>query len=256
VIYSTAAAGQAPATGPAQESSFPDFRFAPNIGRHADVYEVENRALHRAGHVLGAMRGLAPWAGGAIVDLGCGTGYWLPVYAADAGHVVGIEPDPALRASAVRRVSRTAAGLAVDVLAGSAEHIPLADACADVVHARFAYFFPPGTEAGLTEALRVLKPGGRLVVVDNDYRWGEFAELLAASAQNPPLQTAASTDRWWAERGSTRHEVRSELRFDSRADLAAVLHIEFPAEVAGAWLDRHPVATGLSYGYVLFALTA
>jgi SAM-dependent methyltransferase len=250
-----------PGSAVGQDASFSDFRFAPNIGRHADIYELENRALHGAGHVLAAMRGMAPWDGRAIVDLGCGTGYWLPVYAADAGHVIGIEPDPALRAAASRRAgrsvpSRTVPWPAVEVLAGSAEHIPLASASADVVHARFAYFFPPGTEAGLTEVLRVLKPGGRLVVVDNDYRWGEFAELLAASAQNPPAQTAAATDRWWAERGATRHEVRSELRFASRADLAAVLHIEFPAEVARAWLDQHPVATGLSYGYVLFAVTA
>ncbi len=282
----TAATARTGIAGP--DSSFPDFRFAPNIGQHADVYEIENLAFHRAGHVLAAMRGLAPWAGRTIVDLGCGTGYWLPVYAADAGHVIGIEPDPALRAAAVRRISSTAprraqdvlarsaqdvlarsaqdvlagsvqdvlAGPAVDVLAGSAEHIPLSDAWADVVHARFAYFFPPGTEAGLTEALRVLKPGGQLVVVDNDYRWGDFAELLAAAALNPPLQTAATTDRWWAERGATRHEVRSELRFTSRQDLAAVLHIEFPAEVARAWLDRHPAVSGLTYGYVLFAVTA
>jgi SAM-dependent methyltransferase len=268
IIFTSAAAAMMEAAGAdstaRQEPSFPDFRFAPNIGQHADVYEIENLAFHHAGHVLAAIRGLAPWAGREIVDLGCGTGYWLPVYAAQAGHVVGIEPDPALRAAALRRLSQTApgpaadvlAGPAVDVLAGSAEHIPLADFSADVVHARFAYFFPPGTEAGLTEALRVLKPGGRLVVVDNDYRWGEFAGLLAASAASPPLQTAATTDRWWAERGATRHEVRSELRFASRADLAAVLHIEFPAQVARAWLDRHPAATGLTYGYVLFAVTA
>jgi ubiquinone/menaquinone biosynthesis C-methylase UbiE len=234
-------------------AAFADFRFAPNIGGHAEVYELENRAFRQAGHVLEAMRRLAPWTGRTIVDLGCGTGFWLGIYAAEASRVIGVEPDPALLTAARLR---TADETRIEVLAGSAEHVPLPDSSADVVHARFAYFFPPGTDAGLAEVFRVLRPGGRLVVVDNDYRSGEFSGLLAASAVNPPAQTAARTDRWWADRGASRHEVRSELRFARRADLAAVLHIEFPAEVADAWLSRNPRATGLSYGYVLFAVTA
>ncbi len=162
------------------------------------------------------MRALAPWADRTIVDLGCGTGYWLRRYAADAARVIGLEPDPALRDAA----SNSAANLArTEILAGSAEHIPLADDSADVVHARFAYFFPPGTDAGLAEVLRVLRPGGRLVVVDNDYRWGEFAGLLGASASRPPLETAAFVDAWWRGRGAIRQEVRSRLEFTSRADL-------------------------------------
>jgi SAM-dependent methyltransferase len=234
-------------------AEFPDWRFAPNIGGHPGSYELENEAIDRAGHVLAAMRQLAPWAGKTIADLGCGTGYWLPRYTADAAGVIGIEPDPALRSAALARASALPA---VDVLAGSAERIPLQDRSVDIVHARFAYFFPPGAHAGLAEVLRVLRPGGHLVVVDNDYRWGEFARLLAASAAWPPRHTAATVDAWWRERGARRHEVRSELRFASRADLAAVLHIELPDAVAAAWLRQHPAATGLSYGYVLFAVTA
>lgn len=239
--------------GPGTSARFPDWRFAPNIGAHPDCYEIENRALEQAGHVLAAMRAIAPWAGRTIIDLGCGTGYWLRTYAADAGRVIGVEPDPALRETA----SRAAAGLPrTEVLAGSAEHLPIADASVDVVHARFAYFFPPGADGGLAEVLRVLRPGGHLVVVDNDYRTGEFARLLAASASQPPSRTAAAVDAWWQQRGATRHEVRSELRFTSRADLAAVLNIEFPAPVAAAWLRRNPAATGLSYSYALFAVRA
>ncbi len=234
-------------------TEFPDWRFAPNIGGHPASYELENEAIDRAGHVLAAMRHLAPWAGKTIADLGCGTGYWLPRYAADAARVLGIEPDPALRSAALTRVSSLSAA---DVLAGSAERIPLSDRSVDVVHARFAYFFPPGAHAGLAEVLRVLRPGGHLVVVDNDYRWGEFSRLLAASAVRPPLETAATVDAWWRGRAARRHEVRSELRFVSRDDLSAVLHIELPDTVAAAWLRQHPAATSLSYGYVLFAVTA
>ena len=233
-------------------AEFPDWRFAPNIGGHPTSYELENQAVDRAGHVLTAMRRLAPWAGKTLVDLGCGTGYWLPRYASNAAGVIGIEPDPALRSAALRRTSSLPA---TEVLAGSAERIPLPDGSVDVVHARFAYFFPPGAEVGLAEVLRVLRPGGQLVAVDNDYRWGEFARLLAASASRSPLETAAIVDSWWRERGARRHEVRSELRFASRADLAAVLHIELPDSVAATWLRQHPAAASLTYGYVLFAVT-
>jgi ubiquinone/menaquinone biosynthesis C-methylase UbiE len=139
------------------------------------------------------------------------------------------------------------------VLPGSAEHLPLGDASVDVVHARFAYFWPPGCAAGLAEVLRVLKPGGTLVVVDNDQRAGEFAELLRAAA-NTALGQADTTDAWWAARGASRTEVMSRWQFSSRNDFEAVLRLEFPAEVAGPWLADHPDAFGLSYGYVLFAL--
>ncbi len=244
----------------AARTAYPDWRFAPNIGGHPDAYEIENRALDPDGHVLAAMRRLAPWDGRRIVDLGCGTGYWLPGYARDAAAVTGVEPDPALRVRAATRVH----GLPrVEVVPGSAEHLPLADHSVDVVHARFAYFLGPGIadpdarpgDAGLAEVMRVLRPGGTLVVVDNDYRWGQFAGLLAAAASVRPRHTADAVDAWWRERGATRHEVRSHWRFASRADLTAVLNIEVPASVARAWLARHPAVTSLSCGYVVYAVT-
>ncbi len=233
-------------------AAFPDWRVSPNIHVSPDVYEIENQAIARAGHVRAALRALAPWDGRVLVDLGCGTGFWLPAYLSEPGRahrVIGVEPDPVLLQRAAARV----AGLEdVSVVAGSAEHIPLPDRSADVVHAMFAYFLSPGGDAGLAEVLRVLRPGGSLVVVDNDYRWGQFAGLLAAAATTPPSRKAAEIDAWWRDRGATRHEVRSEWRFAGREDLEAVLSIEFPAEVAGDWLAANPATTGLTYGYVLF----
>jgi SAM-dependent methyltransferase len=286
----SAGGARGPAEATAIGDALPDWRFAPNIGGHPDVYEIENRAVDPDGHVLAAMRNLAPWDGRTLVDLGCGTGFWLPGYARDAARVIGVEPDPALRARAEARIR----GLArAEVVPGSAEHLPLPDRSADVVHARFAYFLSPGIvagedrlsagtphagpgagnraggaaangtgyaagapgDAGLAEVMRVLRPGGSLVVVDNDYRWGEFADLLAAAASVPPQHTARTIDAWWRDRGATRHEVRTRWRFAGRADLAAVLGIEVPAPVARDWLARHPAATGLTYGHVLFTVT-
>jgi SAM-dependent methyltransferase len=225
--------------------SFPDYAPAPNQGERPAEYEIENRAVDPDGLVLAAMRKLAPWVDRTLVDLGCGSGYWLPGYADEAAAVIGIEPDPALVPMAAARDPR------VTVLPGSAEHIPLQDASVDVVHARFAYFWPPRCEAGLAEVRRVLRPGGALVVVDNDQRSGEFADLLAA-ADYTSLGQADVTDAWWAERGASRTVVLSRWEFTSRVDFETVLRVEFPGGVADRWLAAHPGTTGLSYGYVLF----
>jgi predicted RNA methylase len=94
----------------------PDFKRAPNQGGNIELYEVENRALDPDGHLLAAMRARAPWAGRTLLDLGCGSGYWLGGYADEAAEVIGVEPDPRLLPLAAGRDPR------VRVLRGSAEH--------------------------------------------------------------------------------------------------------------------------------------
>jgi SAM-dependent methyltransferase len=231
---------------------FSDYRYSANITENPVVYELENAAFDSDGHVWAAMQQLAPWAGRTIVDLGCGTGFWLPRYLADASAVIGLEPHPAVRAAAVARMA--ACGAAVEVRAGSAEHSGLPDASVDVIHARFAYFFGPGREAGVAEALRILRPGGALVVVDNDYRWGDFAALLRAGLVARGTVDPAAVDRFWRQAGATGFDVRSSWRFATPAQLAAVLRIELPRDVADGWLAAHPGAVGLSYGYRLWRL--
>jgi SAM-dependent methyltransferase len=230
-------------------AELPDFQPAPNQGGRPDLYEIENLAADPDGLVLAAMRALAPWAGRTLVDLGCGSGFWLSTYVAEAARVIGIEPDPRLLPLAERRDS------GAEVLPGSAEHLPLPDASVDVVHARFAYFWPPKCAAGLTEVLRVLRPGGALVVVDNDHQRGEFADLLRAvdgSAQG----CGEVTDAWWARRGAERTAVLSRWQFATRSDFEDVLRLEFPRPIADSWLAARPSAVGLSYGYALFTVKA
>jgi SAM-dependent methyltransferase len=225
-----------------------DFAPAANQGGNPGLYEIENAGMDRRGLVLDAMRASAPWAGRVLLDLGCGSGFWLPRYAEEAAEVIGVEPDVQLLPSARARDPR------VQVLHGSAEHLPLADGSVDVVHARFAYFFPPGCDAGLAEVMRVLRPGGALAVVDNNLCVGQFAQLLRASPWAAPQGGGQPTDQWWAQRGAQRTEIESDWQFDHRADLEAVLRMEFPTAVADAWLADHPDTLGLSYGYVLFTV--
>jgi SAM-dependent methyltransferase len=233
---------------PISAANVPDFRSAPNQGGNIELYELENQALDPCGYVLAAMRARAPWAGRTLLDLGCGSGYWLSGYAGEAAEVTGVEPDPRLLHAAAARDRRAR------VLHGSAEHIPLPDQSVDVVHARFAYFFPPGCDAGLAEVMRVLRPGGTLVSVGNDLRAGDFAGLVRAAGSALVPAGGDEAEAWWAARGADRTTVRSRWRFASRADFEAVLRMEFPPRVADPWLAARPGAVGLSYSYALFAI--
>lgn len=225
----------------------PDWRLAPNIHQHPELYALENAALRRDGRLEAALRACADWSGRELLDIGCGTGFWLPVYAEDAARVIGVEPDPQL----VARLDATTHER-VATRQGSAEHLPLPDASVDLAHARFAYFFGPGSERGLEEVRRVLRPGGVFVAIDNSWRGGEFAQLLEWSTQGNGMIDPGETDAWWAERGATRVEVEGGWHCASPAELEQILRIEFSDEVVDRFLACREPSARISYHFALY----
>lgn len=229
-----------------------DWVRAPNIAGNVDTYELENEALARDGRLDAALRDVQNWSGQRLLDIGCGTGFWLPRYAAEASHVVGVEPDDRLVDLAA---DRTGLLPNAEVLRGSAEHLPVDFSTVDVAHARFAYFFGEGADAGLEEVRRVLEPGGVFVAVDNDWGWGRFAELLRdATGGNADIDPEA-TDEWWRDRGAQRVNVKGGWQARSPGELERILRIEFPGDVVDRYVGRHPDASSLSYGFALFVWT-
>lgn len=206
---------------------------SPNIWQHPDVYEIENRAVDRAGALTRLMQDLAQWSGRDVLDVGCGTGFHLPLFAEAARSVTGIEPHRDLAAIARRRVRRLEH---VRVLQASAADLPLEKASVDVVHARWAYFFGPGCEPGLDELERVVRPGGRAFVIDNDPPRSTFGEWFR---RGYPDVEHAQVAAFWADQGWERHPVEMAWTFDSREDLEAVVRIEFAADVAEEILAGH-----------------
>jgi len=179
------------------------------------------------------MREQADWAGRVVLDVGCGTGFHLPRFAQSASRVYGVEPHPGLLRLAARR-TRSLAG--VTVLAGTAQQVPLPDASVDVVHARWAYFFGPGCEPGLAELARVVRRGGTAFVIDNDATRSTFGAWFRRSS---PHVDPVAVERFWSGHGWTRTPLDLEWRFDSRADLEAVVRIELTPAVADAALAEH-----------------
>jgi ubiquinone/menaquinone biosynthesis C-methylase UbiE len=207
---------------------------SPNIWHHADVYEIENRAVDPDGVIEKAMLAVRDWDGANVLDLGCGTGFHLPRFAATAAKVVGVEPHGEL-ADAARR--RTKDLTNVEVRQGTAQKLPIPDASVDVMHARWAYFFGPGCEPGLAELDRVMRRGGTAFVIDNDGSRSTFGRWFS---QYYPMIKPPEVERFWTARGWQRAALDMGWRFERREDLEAVIRIEFKPAEAEAIIASHP----------------
>ena len=219
---------------------------SPNIWETPDVYEVENRGVDRAHVIEDAMRAVLDWSGLDVVDIGCGTGYHLPVFARDARTVVGVEPHPPLASLAAQRVSSMPT---VSVREEGAAAIGVPDSSFDVAHARWAYFFGPGSEPGLVELDRVVRPGGAAFVIDNDATRSTFGQWFRRAL---PSYDPRAVERFWERQGWQRERLDIRWDFDSREDFEAVVGIEFAPEHADLILAEHPDATGVDYAVNLW----
>jgi ubiquinone/menaquinone biosynthesis C-methylase UbiE len=107
--------------------------------------------------------------GERALEVGCGTGEVAQrarVRVGADGHVSGIDPSVDMIAQAQRKAIR--GGLDIDYRVGAIEALPYAEASFDVVLSSLMMHHLPDAlkQAGLTEVWRVLKPGGRLLIVD------------------------------------------------------------------------------------------
>ena len=188
------------------------------------------------------MATIAPWTDRDVLDLGCGTGFHLPLFAATARSVRGVEPNPELVALARRRTRRLEN---VEVIEGLAQEIPIPAGTCQVVHARWAYFFGPGAEPGLAELERVIAPGGTALIIDNDPTRSTFGRWFSEGF--PTVDPVAVETFWTAHRWS-RERVDMGWRFESREDLEAVVRLELPPPVAEAAVAGH---VGLEIDYAV-----
>jgi SAM-dependent methyltransferase len=221
-------------------------RPSPNIWGSPATYEIENHAVDRDGVLWSALRERADWTDRDVHDIGCGTGFHLPQFAATARSVTGVEPHEPLVAIARRRVRRLPN---VRVRTGVAGALPVPDASVDVAHARWAYFFGPGSEPGLAELDRVMRHGGTAFVIDNDPERSTFGGWFRRGF---PEVDPAAVERFWSVHGWSRERLDIAWTFDSRDDFEAVVRIELPTAVAEEVLIGHPDATGVDYAVNLW----
>ncbi|MFG1658272.1 methyltransferase domain-containing protein [Micromonospora chersina] len=141
------------------------------IGR-LDAAETEAgvvRLRHRSYELLD----LSP--GASVVDVGCGTGRAVAELDQRGAAAIGVDPDELMIATARRRWP------GAEFRMGSAESLPLPEHAVSGYRADKVLHVLPDPAAALAEAHRVLTPGGRIVLVGQDW------DALMIDSSHPEL---------------------------------------------------------------------
>ncbi len=181
---------------------------------HADVALIERRLLE-----------LVPAGTGArLVDIGTGTGRILQIFAPRIGYGLGI--DLSHEMLTVARVNLDDPAFAnCEVQQGDMYRLPCRDAKFDIAIVNMVLHYAEHPGEVIEEAARVLRPGGRLVVVDfaphenvalreeHAHRWAGFSDAtiagyFASAGMEPPDGEAIAEGRltvsiWSAERAAS-----------------------------------------------------
>ena len=177
---------------------------ARSFGAAAQLY-----AAARPSYPVDAVRLVVPADARRVLDLGAGTGKLTSVLL-DLGHeVVAVEPDDDMRALIDPRA---------EVLAGTAEDVPVAEASVDAVVVGQAWHWFDEA-AALRSVRRVLRPGGTLGllwnVLDDTAGWPQalaqhvgMEDRLSLVNRDDTQPTAATTGRW--RRQLVRHEQAAD----------------------------------------------
>ena len=108
---------------------------------------------------------LAAPADADVLDIGCGSGNGLRLLGRRcSGRLAGVDPSPTMVEMSRRSNAGADSEGRLQIRLGSATELPFDDDSFDVVTAIETLYFWPAPERGLREALRVLRPGGRLAI--------------------------------------------------------------------------------------------
>lgn len=151
----------------------------------ASIYDLRVRLFLRWREP--ALRALRPLPGDTVLDLACGTGLNFPYILArigPGGRIVGVDCTRAMLEQARRKLVRHR-WRGVALVEGDAASLPLASESCDAVLCSYGMVIMPDHRRAIAEAVRVLKAGGRLVMLEpgrGSTLWARVLNPLVAFA--------------------------------------------------------------------------
>lgn len=181
-----------------------------------------------------ALEQLAPVAGETAVDVGSGTGEDVVALAnlvGPQGHAIGVEPSPGLRAEAHHRATNAAAkpeadgesGGGVEFVDGDVGALPFAGESVDVLRCERVLQHVADAAGAVREMARVLRHGGRIVLIDTDW-----ATAIVHPAD--PVVLQKMVDHFLADSANpySGRQLRGQL---------AAAGLEITGETAATWIE-------------------
>ncbi|MEK2493924.1 class I SAM-dependent methyltransferase [Kitasatospora purpeofusca] len=156
----------------------------------AQAYDTTRGGEPRAEAAADALEQLLPQGPATVLDIACGTGIVTRRLRRPGRTVLGVDRSPGMLVPAAHRIPGGA-------VCGDATRLPFASGSVDAVVMVWLLHLLPDPEPVLAEALRVLRPGGRLVTtVDKEAAYfTEDSDLARATAELRHQYTPHAPDR-------------------------------------------------------------
>lgn len=142
------------------------------------------------------------------LDIGCGTGFLSLELAARGHRVTAIDFAPEMLALAKEKAAGV--GAAIRFEHADAENLPFPAASFDLAITRHVLWTLPHPEAAISEWMRVLRPGGRLAIIDGQSLVAPGEEQAASARRS--AEYAPIGDRLPFLMGKSREEIEALFR--------------------------------------------